>query len=328
MLEESFVLEKWYVFGVVFLCVGVVLVPGVHGAMAAASEDGFYNVSVQAFGGRNPAGTAVRLTRQQYQSLQNAFVRFRARLNATITVNETVQVYREMLSELRGYGLVPKGLSQRETDRLVLGAYEHPGSPRVLVRVPSLTCDLEESRCLVTGRVQRSSSMGSLPLAVLLGSVGMLNFASWCLFMHVGYHLGQIYKTLFWLFLVLGLGSLALGITLSLISRAVPAAGFGMVSFGGFESNGYWSYPVPASGWLTTMSLNGKKNWSGEFYGNLTVSSDWRIEDTLEMFVPFPGIVGFTGLKISRLFGSDFYIGHAVKVKIGSNHSAFVTPSR
>jgi len=323
------VLEKWCVFGVVFLIIGVVFVPGVHGAMvAAASKDGFYDVSVQAFGGRNPGDTAVRLTRQQYQSLQDSFVRFRARLNATITVNETVQVFKEMLSELRGYGLLPKGLSQRMAERLVFGAYEDSRSSRLLDPVPSPSGDLENRWCLVTGRVQRSSSMGSLPLTVLLGSVGMLDFASWCLFMHVGYHLGQIYKTLFWLFLVLGLESLALGITLALVSRAVPAAGFGMVSFGGFESNGYWSYPVPASGWLTTMSWNGKKNWSGEFYGNLTVSSNWRTEDTLEMFVPFPGIVGFTGLKISRLFGSDFYIGHAVQVKIGCNHSAFVTPSR
>jgi hypothetical protein len=303
--------------GIIFLFLGVAIAPSINITVVKASNDkDLVEVTSQACGIQGFGNTTVKLTNEQYQNLEQYLVEFRERLNQTTTREEAVPLFKEAVVELNKFGLLPKGFSEREAERLVLGAYEHPWSPRVLGRVQSPSRDVEDSWCLVTGLARRTSSMGSLPLTVLLGSLGLFELASWCELMHVGYHYGQIYMTLFWLFLFLGVESLALGVMLALVSHMIPIAGFEMVSFGGFQSNGYWAYPVPASGWLNTIGTNGKENWSGEFYGNLTLSSDWRVEDAVEIFIPFPGIVGFTGFQIHSLFNGDYYIGHAVKVKI------------
>jgi hypothetical protein len=310
-------MKKLLSIGIILLFICIAVAPSINFTIVKASDDNnLVEVTTQVCGINGFGNTTVKLNRQQYQNLEQYLVDFRARLNQTITREEAVPLFKEAVLELNKYGLLPRGLSEREAERLVLGAYEHPRSPRVLGRVQSPSRDLEDSWCMVTGLARRTSSMGSLPLTVLLGSLGLFELASWCELMHVGYHYGQIYMTLFWLFLFLGVESLALGVMLALVSHTIPIAGLGMVSFGGFQSNGYWAYPVPASGWLNTIGANGKKNWSGEFYGNLTLSSNLRVEESVEVFIPFPGIVGFTGIQIHSLFNGDYYIGHAVKVKI------------
>jgi len=66
----------------------------------------------------------------------------------------------------------------------------------------------------------------------------------------------------------------------------------------------------PASGWISTMGLKGKKSYSGEFYGHL----GWYL-----LFCP--GIVGFTGFHIFRPIGDGyvFYFGSALKVDISTD---------
>jgi hypothetical protein len=308
-------MKELLAIGIIFLFIGVAVAPSINSTVVKASDD-LVEVTSRTSGIQGYGNTTVKLTKEQYQSLEQYLVDFRVRLNQTTTREEAVPIFKDAVVELNKYGLLPKGLSEREAERLVLGVYEHPRPPRVLGQVQSPSRDLEDSWCLVTGLARRTSSMGSLPLTVLLGSLGLFDLAMWCELMHVGYHYGQIYMTLFWLFLFLSVESLALGVMLALVSHTIPIAGFGMVSFGGFQSNGYWAYPVPASGWLNTIGANGKKNWSGEFYGNLTLSSNWRVEESVEVFIPFPGIVGFTGVQIHSLSNGDYYIGHAVKVKI------------
>ena len=317
------ILRKCLPVGIILLFIGVAVAPSINFKVVKASNDNdLVAVTSQACGIQGFGNTTVKLTRQQYQNLEQYLVDFRARLNQTTTREEAVPIFKEAVVELNKYGLLPKGLSQREAERFVLGAYEHPRYPGVLGRVHSPSRGFENSWYLVTGLTRRTSSMGFLPLTVLLGSLGLFELASWCELMHVGYHLGQIYMTLFWLFLYLGVESLALGVILALISHTVPIAGFGMVSFGGFQSNGYWAYPVPASGWLYTLGANGKKNCSGEFFGNLTVSSKWRVEEAIELFMPFPGIVGFTGLKLGFYgeYSNKFFIGTALAVGVESEN--------
>ena len=229
-------------------------------------------------------------------------------------------LFKDAVAELNKYSLLPKGMSQHEAERLVLGGYAHPRFLHAFDVVQSFSenrssSDLENNFCLVAGQTMKTQSLGLLPLSVLVGSFESLNLASWLIFLHVGYHLGQIYMTLGKLFLLLGLGTLALGAAMDCFFYLLPISGFGMISLGGFKSNGYWAYPVPASGWLYTLGAKGKQNWTGEFYGNITVP------DVIQIFLPFPGIAGFTGFKISRLFLSDFYIGFAMKTELARNHT-------
>jgi hypothetical protein len=307
--------------GVILLLIGVAVAPSIDFHLAKASPNNdLIEVTTQTCGIQGYENTTVKLTTQQYHDLEQYLVEFRARLNQTTTKEETMLLFKDAVAELNKYSLLPKGMSQHEAECLILGACEHPRVLHALDRVQTFSentslDDLENNFCLVAGQTMKTQSMGLLPLAVLIGSFESLNLASWFIFLHVGYHLGQIYMTLGKLFLLLGLGTLAVGAAMACFFGVLPISGLGMISLGGFESNGYWAYPVPASGWINTLGAEGKQNWTGEFYGNITVP------DLIQIFLPFPGIIGFTGFKISRLFHSDFYIGFALKAQLARNHA-------
>jgi len=241
-------------------------------------------------------------------------VGFRARLNASSSLAETVAVYKELVGVLQENGLLPQGMSRREAERLVLGPYQSSRGLQVSQRLARFmsnsSIDLSNNNCLVAGISKKTEYMGLLPMSVLLGSLGVLEFAAYCRVLYLGYNLGRIFLLLFWVSFVLGLMGLGGGIMLKALTRLIPVAGAGVVCLGGSKWNGAWSYPVPASGWITSYGGNGKQNWTGDFYGNITVIPYlWNV-------INFPGIMGFTGLKISRVFFSDFYLGHAWMVKL------------
>ena len=63
----------------------------------------------------------MKLTRQQYQNLEQYLVEFRARLNQTTTREEAVPFFKEAVVELNKYGLLPRGMSVEQAQRLVTG---------------------------------------------------------------------------------------------------------------------------------------------------------------------------------------------------------------
>jgi len=67
----------------------------------------------------------------------------------------------------------------------------------------------------------------------------------------------------------------------------------------------------PAKGWIYTFGLNGMKTWFEPVYGDL--------KNIYHLFGgKYLGATGFTGIKISPL-GSGFYLGSALRVKLGSS---------
>ena len=87
------------------------------------------------------------------------------------------------------------------------------------------------------------------------------------------------------------------------------------VNFGGlrWEATGYPAVPFYASGWVYTQGTNGVKTWQGDMQGDLP------IEGTGFFIFPYPGAVGFTGIKVSPLGGTAFYLGSALWVSISNN---------
>ncbi len=74
---------------------------------------------------------------------------------------------------------------------------------------------------------------------------------------------------------------------------------------------------IPASGWVTTIGLNGAKSWNGSFYGQLM-----RLPILITLFdggIVYPGVSGFTGIQWTEPGSMEcFYLGTALHVKIGS----------
>jgi hypothetical protein len=72
---------------------------------------------------------------------------------------------------------------------------------------------------------------------------------------------------------------------------------------------------TPAQGWLFTQGLNKGKYWSGPFSGALPIAEIIDVLNPLNTYVSYPGILGFTGLKITTLTGTKL-LGSALWVKI------------
>jgi hypothetical protein len=105
-------IKKWLAIGIILLFVGVTIAPTINQSVVKAStDDDLVEVTTQACGIQGFRDTTVKLTRAQYQNLEQYLVEFRARLNQTTTREEAVQIFKEAVVELNKYGLLPRGMS-------------------------------------------------------------------------------------------------------------------------------------------------------------------------------------------------------------------------
>jgi len=145
---------------VIFLFLGIAVTPSINISVAKASNDNdLVEVTSEACGIKGFENTTVKLTKQQYQDLQNDLVGFRARLNQTTTREEAVPIFKEAVVELNKYGLLPKGINVEQTQRLVVGQnQENIMKPQEkLILNHFLTLDNNSNYlCLVAGNTHRS----------------------------------------------------------------------------------------------------------------------------------------------------------------------------
>ena len=144
---------------VILLFVGIAIAPSINFNVVKASYDNdLVEVTTQACGINGFENTTVKLTREQYQNLELYLAEFRARLNKTVSREEAVPIFNEAVVELNNYGLVPKGMSVAQTQRLVLGGYKNA----VIDRLTHKHTDTEplNSHCFITGIVHINLSIG------------------------------------------------------------------------------------------------------------------------------------------------------------------------
>jgi hypothetical protein len=114
------IVEQPVTIVVSLLFLGVALAPSVgFEAVKASSANDFVEVMVQACGMHGYGNTTVKLTRQQYQKLTQYLVEFKTRLNQTTTLQTAVPIFEEALAELNTYGLLPKGMTAEQAQRMV-----------------------------------------------------------------------------------------------------------------------------------------------------------------------------------------------------------------
>jgi hypothetical protein len=116
------VMKKSLVMVIIFLFIGVAIAPSINFTVVKASNDNdLVEVTSEACGIQGFGNTTVKLTKQQYQNLEQYLVDFRARLNETTTREETVPIFKDAVVELNKYGLLPKGMSVEQAQILVTG---------------------------------------------------------------------------------------------------------------------------------------------------------------------------------------------------------------
>ena len=112
---------------VVSLCAVVLLVMGSlsnvvgYQTVQTIDDNDLVEVTTQACGIQGYGNTTVKLTRQQYNDLEQYLVEFKARLNQTTTREEAIPLFKEAVVELDKYGLLPKGMSVEKAQRLISG---------------------------------------------------------------------------------------------------------------------------------------------------------------------------------------------------------------
>ena len=116
--------KKWLAIGIILLFVGVTIAQTINfNTVKASTDEDLVEVTTQACGIQGYGDTTVKLTRQQYNDLEQYLAEFRTRLNQTTTREEAVPIFKEAVIELDKYGLLPKGMSVEKAQRLVTISY-------------------------------------------------------------------------------------------------------------------------------------------------------------------------------------------------------------
>jgi len=148
--------RKSLAVAVILLFIGVAIVPSINFNVVKASNDNdLVEITTQACGINGFGNTTVKLTRQQYQDLEQYLVDFRTRLNQTTTREEAVPLFKEAVVELNKYGLLPKGMSVEQAQRLVTGEYLNKRMMNALEMIAKKKMVSNEANylCLTAGHI-------------------------------------------------------------------------------------------------------------------------------------------------------------------------------
>ena len=118
--------KKWLAIGIILLFIGIAVAPTInYSVVKASTDDDLVEVTTQACGIKRYGNTTVKLTREQYQNLEQYLAEFRTKLNQTTTREEAVPIFKDAVVELNKYGLLPRGMSVERAQRLVISGYQN-----------------------------------------------------------------------------------------------------------------------------------------------------------------------------------------------------------
>jgi hypothetical protein len=149
-------MKKLLTMGIILLFIGVAVAPSINSNVAKASND-LVEVTSQACGIQGFGNTTVKLTKEQYQNLEQYLVDFRARLNQTTTREEAIPIFKDAVVELNKYGLLPKGMNIKKAQRFVTIGYRLPFAPSIVKKLGQNSINYD---CLFTADLYDSWASG------------------------------------------------------------------------------------------------------------------------------------------------------------------------
>lgn len=187
-------IKKILVAGIILLFLGVTVAPSINQSVVIASqEDNLIEVTMQVFGIPRFRDTTMKLTKSQYQNLEQYLFEFRARLNQTTTREEAAPLFEKAVVELDKYKLLPKGMSAKKIQHLMINPLQNTASKKISRLQKNAFFDNSyNSFCLVSARVTYPGYwhidsmmiplnlilLGGLAFAWLLSTFGARNAAS------------------------------------------------------------------------------------------------------------------------------------------------------
>jgi len=288
-------MKKSQVIAIILLFIGVAIAPSINlSAVKASNDNDLVEVTTQACGIQGYGNTTVKLTKEQYQDLERYLVEFRARLNQTTTREEAVPIFKEAVVELNKYGLLPRGMSVENTQKLVIGPDQNQRLIKFFEKLYNLNQNSINSNflCLTTG--QGSNIIYYRPV---FGSIAYF-------YAIIGQFVlpGNIFTIL-----ALFFDEINFYYTFHYPLKFLSFIGFG--SDHAFEGRHHY---YPYHGNLFTVGLFGIKNWNGSFNGGITKFDFAFATDYIGYYI---GGVGFCGINIVSN-GNVFFLGTSLYVKI------------
>ncbi|MFA5101520.1 MAG: hypothetical protein WC525_00045 [Candidatus Thermoplasmatota archaeon] len=275
--------RKCLAIGIILLFVGVTIAPAINFNTAKAStDDDLVEVTTQPCGIKGYGDTTVKLTREQYQNLEQYLVEFRARLNQTSTREEAVPLFKDAVVELDKYGLLPRGMSVERAQRLVVGNGKSTNIVNKIHNSEISVC--HNFFCLITGEAE------DCRVAKTVISAFRIIFEK--------FFTSRIE------FFLLYMGTFFLWI----MKNFTPASMLNFLSLLTFGDE-FYNYPgygaYPSTGWIYTVGVNGIDTINGSLWGHIefpVMAFYWKC---------YTGAFGFTGIKLG-----SFFLGAAVLVKV------------
>jgi len=294
-------IKKILAVSIIFLFIGVAVAPSFNQSVVTAStDDDLVEVTSQACGIKGYGDTTVKLTREQYQNLEQYLVEFRARLNQTTTREEAIPIFKEAVVELDTYGLLPRGMSVERAQKLVTCSTHASSMPGLLRRILSFYQPLDtmivNAGCLIAGQTTSTCFRGmtSNLLYEISRNVGHRNLS-------ILLWLVSMYLDLF---------------------RSLNPICLGNRMYLGYDNT---DEILMASGWVTTIGVLGiQKTPEGmtDMIGSLSINPYYYSFGPFPSWVLYPAVVGFIGIKIFMSINyphpiNDYsYLGSAIWVEI------------
>lgn len=299
-------MKKILVIGSILLFIGVAIAPSFTQSNAKASRgDDLIVVTTQACGIPGCDDTTVKLTRQQYQDLEQYLVEFRAKLNLTSTPQETIVLFKRTIGELDTYGLLPQRMNQQETLRVLTE------NSLLFTAMKSHYLSLGKNPvfndtnffCLVTGTTRGAGVVGfpELGVAALLYLIA------------VPYVLGHLFghEPVIIENIITWLRNTSTVLRKIAGSRIIQTSN---IVFG--TSLDEYIPPefryLPACGWIDTQGILGKRSWNGTFFGSIRNLPNFEFRG----YTYYIGATGFVGIKLRKDDGSTFFLGSALQVDL------------
>jgi len=299
-------IKNGLVMVVILLFIGIAIQPGIIADVSFESDNSeLVEIIVEIYEVNGVQEYTVMLTQEQAEELELLINNTKTVLDEADDSDETETIFEDTVSSLNELGLLTNGINVDKVQRLVTGEEQNPRIIKLFERYYSKnqkSSDIDRNfLCLMAGDTSYTIFIG--PFALLFVFLGPLLFVRNFVFFEwlrnnnpdfwswLSVNFSDFFSKLFFLRIVFWI---AFGAGLNFLPLKIGAYmfyGWYIPSFDPWDESEW----IPAKGWIITNGLSGKKQWSGNFFGD---------------------VVGFTGIKIYRELFDFFYLGSALRVRI------------
>jgi hypothetical protein len=249
-------IRKWLVVGTILLFIGVSVAPSInHSVVTASQDDDLVEVTTQAYGIKGYGDTTVKLTREQYQDLEQYLVGFRARLNQTSTREEAITIFKEAVVELDKYGLLPKGMNVEQGQQLFRTMYRMQNIMNIVKK--SINDDVN-AFCLFAALIYRASEWS---ICMIIAGLLMSLLPSHLIILYLLLFY-SMWKPLRFMNVILNFGHIVYFFSIGLKGIQKGTQDFDIIGFTGLKIIMPWehSFYLGFTLWLSNWPVDSNKN--------------------------------------------------------------------